>query len=362
MKRVLFLLSVCCFSYVTTIDSYGQPTYNLRFVVVTNDGINYDIKVQISGRTSFGNGGANICFDYNSTNLSNPTLLLAHNFNGGLYSPLKITTPLLSSVSINVEYNGPPGSGDTVSAAPAWTDIASIRFTILNTAGSSNLNFRPTSSITLPTVQYLDDLVTTLQQGTFTPENTSPLPVILDFFNAVPERGMVRLRWKTVIERNLFGFTVQRSCNSGNDFVDLSFIQSAGSGMTERSYQYIDLGPCLSQWIYYRLKILDNDGSVSYSTVLDFNNRSVNTSVLHQPYPNPSTGTVFIRYFLSEKDEIAYMIHDNQGREISTFIAGELEKGLHIQILHQETVPSGTYYFTLMTESGAFTRTMQIRR
>lgn len=150
-------------------------TYNLRFQVENLDASYYDVKVQINGSAAFGNGGSNICFDYNGASLSKPFLFSAHNFTSGYYLPQTLSEPLPGIVSLNIEYEGAHSAGDRVVAEPDWTDIATVRFTIVDHYGSSDLRFRAADALRSPTIQFLDDLSTILKQGTFHPQNTRTL-------------------------------------------------------------------------------------------------------------------------------------------------------------------------------------------
>jgi hypothetical protein len=88
-RLLLFSLSV----FVLCSQAFGQQ-YDLQFVVVQNNGVNLDVKLQVKAPSgSFGMGDANLVFSYPTNVLGSPVLLSAHNFNSGFYSPMTITKP-----------------------------------------------------------------------------------------------------------------------------------------------------------------------------------------------------------------------------------------------------------------------------
>lgn len=88
--------------------------------------------------------------------------------------------------------------------------------------------------------------------------------VILEFTAEVQSNTVV-LSWRTGVEMNLSIFQVQRSTN-GTSFYTIGGVDPTGS---YSQYQYVD-DNLLKQSVrtyYYRLKMIDNDGTSSYSNV-----------------------------------------------------------------------------------------------
>lgn len=96
-----------------------------------------------------------------------------------------------------------------------------------------------------------------------------PLPVVLTDFTAQVEDKSVRLRWATASEINSDYFSVERSTD-GYTYEPLSRTKAAGESYAERRYLYIDEGVAnrLSGTVYYRLHMVDFDGSSEYSPVV----------------------------------------------------------------------------------------------
>ncbi len=87
----------------------------------------------------------------------------------------------------------------------------------------------------------------------------------LIYFNATSKDGNVILEWKTSSETNLNYFVIERAAASGS-FIPIARIEPRA----DKTYEYIDQTAFKSlDAVYtYRLKIVDNDGSVSYSATI----------------------------------------------------------------------------------------------
>jgi hypothetical protein len=126
--------------------------------------------------------------------------------------------------------------------------------------------------------------------------NTNPgntLPVKLESFTGKNQNSFNALYWKTATEINLNNYDVQRS-SDGKSFksIGMVFTKSAdGNSTIAQEYAFNDQSPLVKG--YYRLKIVDNDGSVTYSPVIVIDNSVVTASQMIV-YPNPSNGTFTI--------------------------------------------------------------------
>jgi len=111
------------------------------------------------------------------------------------------------------------------------------------------------------------------------------LPINLVSFNASLVNGAVQLWWSTASETNAAGFEVERSSDA-TQFTTAGKVTANG---TASSYTYTDDQP-LSGVSYYRLKLVDKDGTYTYSNTISINN--VTTTGTHlSVYPNPVIST-----------------------------------------------------------------------
>ena len=96
-----------------------------------------------------------------------------------------------------------------------------------------------------------------------------PLPVTLTDFTARLDDTGVRLDWTTSSEINSDYFAVERSTD-GYSYEPLARSKAAGESQIEQNYLYIDEGVTnrLAGIVYYRLHMVDFDGSSEYSPVV----------------------------------------------------------------------------------------------
>lgn len=117
----------------------------------------------------------------------------------------------------------------------------------------------------------------------------SPLPVTLLYFKVLSttDEG-VTLNWVTTMEKDFHYFDIERA---GTDlhFESLGTQDARGGYAVNTSYEFIDPQP-LRGYNYYRLKMVDIDGTFEYSRVISANWNLVRPVSI---YPNPSTGNRF---------------------------------------------------------------------
>ena len=112
--------------------------------------------------------------------------------------------------------------------------------------------------------------------------NIALLPIVLSTFNVQNTGCIANLRWSTASEQNSSNFEVQQS----NDFIKFTTIASvpaAGFSNTEKQYNYTT--KLTEPKIYFRLKLIDKDGSSKLSNIVS----AVSTCSISTPtvFPNP---------------------------------------------------------------------------
>jgi hypothetical protein len=127
----------------------------------------------------------------------------------------------------------------------------------------------------------------TTQLSTLTVSNTSqPLPVTLVAFTAQAQGPDGLLRWTTASELRNAYFGVESSLD-GTVFQALGQVAGQGTSSLAHSYQWLDheLARYGTRVVYYRLRQVDQDGTVTYSLV-----RSVAVPLVAGPalFPNPT--------------------------------------------------------------------------
>ncbi|MBS1653362.1 MAG: S8 family serine peptidase [Bacteroidetes bacterium] len=143
-----------------------------------------------------------------------------------------------------------------------------------------------------------------------------PLPLqLLDFTASKQPNKDVLVKWTTEAEFNVNRFEIEvAKSNNGytqNQFVKIGQVSSQGNSTHEQAYSFIDLEANKTGVRYYRLKIVDNDGSYTYSAIRPV----VFTDELKwQVYPNPSSGIFNLVYQLNAGEMMGVKVFDVNGR------------------------------------------------
>jgi len=144
------------------------------------------------------------------------------------------------------------------------------------------------------------------------------LPVELTQFNGRPNGCLVDLQWYTESEENFSHFELQRS-NNGRDFEKLTNIQGKGGTGILFNYTYLDKGA--QEENYYRLKMIDLDGTSDLSKVISVKTECHNKEKFIL-YPNPGVvgyGSLNLR-LQSTSDKAHIHISDMYGRVIRKMV------------------------------------------
>lgn len=111
------------------------------------------------------------------------------------------------------------------------------------------------------------------------------LPVTWISFEAQKKGEASDLKWATAQEFNNAGYQVERSTD-GRLFQTLGNVAPSITPRDINTYSYTDLNPFRGM-NYYRIKQIDTDGKINYSTVKSISFNSVPLSV--RTWPNPVT-------------------------------------------------------------------------
>lgn len=145
----------------------------------------------------------------------------------------------------------------------------------------------------------------------------APLPVTLAYFKAQKsEDNTVLLRWNTSSEANFSRFEIEVARGNEalklNQFIKLNEISGSGNEHSKVEYTYLDETPFKTGNLYYRLKMIDKDGSFSYS---DFRVIIFGNEFAPKLYPNPSpTGLFTLAFQIPDAELISYRLLDITGR------------------------------------------------
>jgi hypothetical protein len=189
----------------------------------------------------------------------------------------------------------------------------------------------------------------------------STLPVELVSFGVSVDSGSVELKWNTASETNNYGFFVERRRDDEQNFseVEDGFIPGHGSTLEPQSYSFVDNTITELGTYYYRLRQVDNDGLINYSSPVRIiiSVLSVAESIplsykLEQNYPNPFNPTTGIKYQVPKKEMVQLIIYDVLGKSVTTLVDEEKPAGTYEVKFDASFLSSGIYIYKL--KAGVF--------
>ncbi|MCU0344697.1 MAG: T9SS type A sorting domain-containing protein, partial [Ignavibacterium sp.] len=185
------------------------------------------------------------------------------------------------------------------------------------------------------------------------------IPVELISFLAEPINGNVKLKWSTATELNNYGFEVER-CLENRDWRIIGFLEGKGTTSEIQNYSYYDnLFGVNSEKIFYRLKQIDFNGQFNYSSELeieiDFQPDEFN---LYQNYPNPFNPGTVIKYSIPKLNLVSLIIYNSLGQQVRILV-DEIKIPGYYQVEFDATdLPSGVYFYSLLSGEYSATKKM----
>jgi|GEM_PF-1003524 len=226
----------------------------------------------------------------------------------------------------NYQYVWSPATGlsNPFIANPLVTPATSTTYTVTVTDLGSGCQFARTLEVEVKT------------------ENCS-LPVTLVSFDVKEEGAAAQLTWKTSSEINSSYFEVQHSLNA-RDWRALGRVSSVGDEASLRSYGFTDTEPN-DGLNYYRLKMVDLDGSYEYSHI---RSTSFEQSVTTTVFPNPVTDILHIS--TSDWEHVSRVdILNTSGQTVYQ------SQKIPSQEVNLTALPAGIYLVKVIRKSGTLT-------
>lgn len=234
-----------------------------------------------------------------------------------------------------------------------WQSGVSTSWSFLNgTNAATNTGSTPAYSRTSPTASLAPGVYYFGIGG-----QGSALPVELLWFDAKTQNKDGLLRWLTANELNSSHFELERNTTPDNasGWHYVSTIEAAGNSSQQQQYQYLDPKPFEktgSATLFYRLKILDRDGSYSYSQVRSISlEPEKNTAASVSCFPNPATGLLNVVLQSSRAETLHYTLFDLNGKALLSQ-SQSVAAGISNTELDLHQVAAGTYLLCISNEQG----------
>ncbi len=160
--------------------------------------------------------------------------------------------------------------------------------------------------------------------------NFSALPLkLISFGGSFMNEGAIQLNWVTSDEINVKEFDVESSSN-GKDFQTIR-IQSAKNLININEYTATNILQT-NQIMYYRLKMVNNDGSAVYSKIITLNKKSNENSI--NVFPNPASNVITVSHKAADNKSII-RIFNQSGKLVlaQSVVYGETSTPINITSL-----------------------------
>lgn len=183
------------------------------------------------------------------------------------------------------------------------------------------------------------------------------LPVELYSFEAEEqESNVAQIKWTTLSETNCLGFQVEKSVTSGMVYDSIGYLP--GHGTTTQAHDYVFTDDNLTSPAYYRLKQMDDDGTITYSNVISIapsHEGAITTNI----FPNPTSEFAFIESSSKSKYFDAVEFADMYGKVVlrTTDISHTYPVRATVNV---KELPTGMYIVTLLSSQGNESLPLQI--
>ena len=182
---------------------------------------------------------------------------------------------------------------------------------------------------------------------------SSVLPVtLLNFGASYISANNVKVAWTTTNEINAAYYEVERS-SDGSNFIGVAQVDASNTLDQTHSYSVNDqLFNINGNVVYYRLRIVDNDGKYTYSNIIPVK--------LDQPensfsvYPNPVDNYAILNLYSDKSDNGMLRLIDNSGRQILTRSITITNGNNSIMVDQLGYLPKGIYIIQVMVSNNLY--------
>jgi len=176
------------------------------------------------------------------------------------------------------------------------------------------------------------------------------VPLTIQYFSGKKDGNSNILQWQTIHEINNTAFDIQRSAD-GIHFSSIAIVLSKANNVsTTNSYEFYD-NYILQGNNFYRLKQIDKDGSVYYSSIVLVKNLYFNQPHIVNIFPNPVKNILQTTLYLPQPNKVQFSINDLAGKIVllntMNLHEGEVSTEMNISALSK-----GIYILKVVSSNG----------
>ncbi|HEY6906209.1 MAG TPA: T9SS type A sorting domain-containing protein [Ignavibacteriaceae bacterium] len=167
--------------------------------------------------------------------------------------------------------------------------------------------------------------------------------------------NIYELTWSGGDYKEARSYSVEKSVNN-SDFQQLSSIDADNSD--EQEYSFMDARDAGADIVYYRIKQVNIDGSVVYSSQVKIGQGKEEPFIVEQNYPNPFNPRTSIIVDLREDSDVEITVYNLEGKEVAKLYKGYLTSGTHKFSFDASQLSSGIYLYKVSTPTYSNTKKM----
>ena len=182
------------------------------------------------------------------------------------------------------------------------------------------------------------------------------LPVELVDLRATVVDENIELTWETASESGFAGFGIEHqeshadSDQGGDTWQSAGFVERSSGSTDVRSYVFRIHAPTPGLH-RFRLKMLDMDGSFTYSPEVEVTVEMPEAYFIEPAYPNPFNPQTTLRFAIREAESVTATLFDVRGRIVGNLFEGSPAPGeMQTLLISGDLLPSGTYFVRLKGE------------
>lgn len=177
------------------------------------------------------------------------------------------------------------------------------------------------------------------------------LPIKMQKFGSAIIGNSIQLLWTATSASVQEIFSVEKS-SDGINFTSLGELYAKGTGTF--NYSFTDHFQ-LSASAYYRLKMRNEDGSYSYSNILNIEPKPTANNILKSLYPLPAKDRLNIQIQSSKIEKAEISITDISGKKLITNSV-LLAAGVNNSFINVQPLSKGVYFLKVITSETTETR------
>jgi hypothetical protein len=186
-----------------------------------------------------------------------------------------------------------------------------------------------------------------------------PLPATGLSTVATLNDNVATVKWSTLSEQNTSHFIVERSLNN-KDFAQVgNQVQAAGTSESKREYQLQDdiTAVANNNVIYYRVKLVDIDGKISYSNVVAIR---LSKAAQISAWPNPFQTTIVLSVTSDKATSFNIRMMDVSGKLVRMVTHSAPKGQSQITLKDFDKLTQGIYLLEIMDEKTGTTTIQKI--